>query len=142
MNVRVIDVPPDRADELVALYDTWEWWTDRDVEAVTTAVENSTVVVGLERTGGDTDGGTLVASARVVSDGVYYARLYDVVVHEAYRGQGLGERLVRETAEHPAIAGVEAVSLGCEPDLVEFYEDSGFESPPMELRQLNYAGRD
>jgi ribosomal protein S18 acetylase RimI-like enzyme len=142
MDVRVVDVPPDRADELVALYDTWEWWADRDVEAVAAAVENSTVVVGLERTGSGSDDETLVASARVVSDGVYYARMYDVVVHEADRGQGLGERLVRETVEHPALDGVEAVSLGCEPDLVEFYEDCGFEPPPMELRQVSYGRRD
>lgn len=140
MNVRVVEVTPDRADELVDLYDTWEWWIDRDAATVAAAVESSTVVVGLERADGGTDDGTLVASARVVSDGVYYARLYDVVVHEAHRGRGLGERLVRETAEHHALDGVETVSLGCETDLVGFYEGCGFESPPMELRQLNYSG--
>jgi nitroimidazol reductase NimA-like FMN-containing flavoprotein (pyridoxamine 5'-phosphate oxidase superfamily)/GNAT superfamily N-acetyltransferase len=46
--------------------------------------------------------GTLVASARATSDGKT-AWLYDVVVASAWRGRGLGKRLVALLLDHPAV---------------------------------------
>lgn len=131
MDVEVIrDVPPERADELVALYDTWEWWADRDETRVAAAIDGSDAVVGLE------DDGLLVASARAITDGVYYAKIYDVIVDADRRGEGLGQRVVDVLLDHPALADVDHANLLCEPDLVPFYRRCGFSEPPTDLQPL------
>lgn len=69
--------------------------------------------------------GRLIASARVVSDRVRNAWLYDVVVAEAWRGRGLGRRVVALALDHGAVRGVERVSLGTR-DAHGLYEKFGF----------------
>jgi predicted GNAT family N-acyltransferase len=112
--------PTDPADVLALhdLYGEYEWWDDRSRADVARAVGNS-VGVGLRDDG-------LVAAARLVTDWVYYARLYDVVIATDRRGEGLGRRLVWAAVQHPAVADLN-VSLTCREGLVEFYERCGFE---------------
>jgi GNAT superfamily N-acetyltransferase len=47
------------------------------------------------------------------------------MVHEAYRGRGVQERLLLLPLVE--IGDVAIVNLSCEPPVVRFYEDSGFE---------------
>ncbi|MDQ1083564.1 MULTISPECIES: GNAT family N-acetyltransferase [Microbacterium] len=63
------------------------WRTRADVEA---QLDSAWRVVGAYRV----DTGELVGFARAVSDGVSFAYLADVFVLDAYRGNGLGTRIV------------------------------------------------
>jgi GNAT superfamily N-acetyltransferase len=101
------------------LYGEYEWWADRTRTEVARALSNS-IGVGLRE---DTE---LLAAARILTDRVHYARLYDVVVAADHRGSGLGRRLVWAAAQHPAIADLNVV-LVCREGLVPFYERCGFE---------------
>lgn len=65
------------ADELLALYREYDWWADRDPDTVRRALEQTDEVVVLR----DEDGDAL-AAARVLTDYVYYAMVYDVIVTE------------------------------------------------------------
>ena len=67
------DLSPDDAERLTALYDDYEWWTDRTVEEVQRALAETPVAVGVETEG------ELVAAARVLTDHTYYAKVYDVL---------------------------------------------------------------
>jgi GNAT superfamily N-acetyltransferase len=116
-------LPEGRLDELVALYRDYEWWADRDAAAVRRAVEGTDLLVVLDDRAAD----RLVASARVVTDFTYYATVYDVVVAEDRRGEGLGERLLEAVADHPELASLPGVSFLCREGLVEFYESAGFQ---------------
>ena len=107
---------------LLSLYRDHDWWTGRTADDVERAIEGSDIVVGIE------DDGRLIASARVLTDYVYYASIYDVIVAADRRGEGLGQRLVDAVVEHPELASVEAVHLDCGSDLVPFYESAGFTS--------------
>lgn len=128
MQLEVVDDPSAVAfSDQVALYRDHEWWDDRDLVSVQRAIENSDVFVGLQADG------DLVASARVLTDGVFYARIYDVIVAADRRGDGLGKRLMEETIDHPKLAGVETIHLDCQSDLAPFYERVGFE--PRDLEQ-------
>jgi GNAT superfamily N-acetyltransferase len=69
----------------------------------------------------------LVGFARVLSDFVYRAYVYDVVVDAQWRGRGLGRELLDAILEHPRLAAVELVELSCQADMVPFYERWGFE---------------
>ena len=68
----VRDLTPDDAPALRRLYEEYEWWADRDVEDVRTALAQTEVAVGVE------DDADLVAAARVLTDYTYYATVFDV----------------------------------------------------------------
>jgi predicted GNAT family N-acyltransferase len=134
MTIGVIDTLTDQqVRELVGLLGTTDWAADRDREGVVAMLDGSDVVVGLE------DDDRLVAFARALTDGEYRAFVYDVVVAEPRRGEGLGRRVVEELLAHPDL-DVEAVDLYCQPELVEFYEQWGFSEDVGSLRLLRRSG--
>jgi predicted GNAT family N-acyltransferase len=118
-----VELGPEDAPELTALFEEYGWWADRTVADVREALANTAVAVGMR------DDGDLVAAARVVTDGVYYAKLFDVVVAESRRGDGLGTELVEAVGSHPELDGV-FLSVTCREGLVDFYERAGFEPYP------------
>jgi predicted GNAT family N-acyltransferase len=111
------------APELQSLYDTYDWWADRDEENVERALRATDEAVALR----DAKTGELVAAARVLTDYTYYAMVFDVIVHADRRGEGLGRELVAAVVAHPPLAGVTPTLLARE-GLVEFYESCGFEA--------------
>lgn len=134
--VRAVELTSDDAADLAALYADHDWWADRDEPQVAAAVEGSDLVLGLRadasHRGEDetrTDElGDLVAAARVLTDGAYYATAYDVIVAADRRGEGFGKRLMRAVVAHDALGDAPRVSLACREGLREFYADCGFES--------------
>jgi ribosomal protein S18 acetylase RimI-like enzyme/predicted FMN-binding regulatory protein PaiB len=70
--------------------------------------------------------GRLVATARANSDGARHAYVADVAVAPEYRGQGLGEAVVRLLLDHPAVRGAGLVRLATR-DAQPFYERFGFQ---------------
>jgi predicted GNAT family N-acyltransferase len=68
----------------------------------------------------------LVAFCRVLTDKVYRAHLFDVIVKESHRGQGLGQAIVDAVLAHPVLSRVEKILLSCRTELVPFYERWGF----------------
>mgnify|MGYP000247659374 CR=1 FL=1 len=109
------------ADELLDLYREYGWWADRDPENVERALEHTDEVVVLRGEGGDP-----LAAARVMTDYVYYAMVYDVIVAGGHRGDGLGEKLLAAVRDHPRLQDVDPSLLARE-GLVPFYEACGFE---------------
>ncbi|MFB6087938.1 MAG: GNAT family N-acetyltransferase [Haloarculaceae archaeon] len=133
---------PDAAADLLALYETYDWWADREEAAVGRALAATDEVVALR----DDDTDELVAAARVLTDYTYYAMVFDVIVREERRGEGLGEDLLAAVVTHPPLADVTPTLLARE-GLVPFYEACGFEETgaiahpngePEELRFLAY----
>ena len=125
----VRDLTPRDAEALAALYGDYEWWADRTVENVRRALVETGVAVGVEADG------ELVAAARVLTDRIYYAKVYDVIVAADSRGEGHGERLLEAVVDHPDLQAVDGLALGCRAGLVRFYESVGFErfDPEMEV---------
>lgn len=129
------------AEACLQLYCQYGWWDDREHGDVEQALENTPLAVGLR------EDDELVAAARVLTDFVYYAKVYDVVVAESRRGESLGEQLMDAIIGHPNLADVNP-TLMCRTGLVEFYESCGFEPYPKsvevpedgceELRELVY----
>jgi GNAT superfamily N-acetyltransferase len=109
-------------DELHSLYCEYDWWADRDRETVRRALEGTDEVVVLR----EGDDGDPLAAARVLTDYVYYAMVYDVIVAEDRRGDGLGEELMAAVREHPRLQDVNPSLLARE-GLVPFYETCGFD---------------
>jgi predicted GNAT family acetyltransferase len=72
-----------------------EWWTrDRSFDDTRRMLRRTDLLFGIcER-----ESGRLVAFARVLTDGVFKAFVFDVIVCGAWRGRGLGSRLLRRGA--------------------------------------------
>ena len=109
-----------QTDELAALYrDVW-WAHDRVRPDIDRALDGSLPFALVD------DAGHLAGFARVVTDGVFKATIFDVIVAPEHRGTGLGQRLLDTIMDHPTVAGCRHVELQCKPDLVDFYARWGF----------------
>jgi predicted GNAT family N-acyltransferase len=92
------------------------------VEAIERMLEGSDVVAGLVDRASD----QLVGFARAITDGTFLALVLDVIVAPAFRGSGLGARLMDELLARPELADVDSIELVCQPELVAFYRRWGF----------------
>ncbi|QIO24740.1 GNAT family N-acetyltransferase [Haloarcula sp. JP-L23] len=110
-------------------YGTYASWADRDREQVETAIEHSDEHLYALDPGSD----EVVASARVLTDYCYYGVIYDVIVHEEYRGTGVGRAVVEAVTDHPPLEDVTQITLIARDGLVPFYEKCGFERHPMTI---------
>jgi predicted GNAT family N-acyltransferase len=120
-NRTTVELGPEDAGEYLRLYRGFEWWADREHADVEQALENTPLAVGLR------EDGELIAAARVLTDFVYYAKVYDVIVADSRRGEGLGERLMNAITDHPNLDSIDVIELGCREGLIPFYERCGFE---------------
>ena len=99
-----------------------EWWTaGRTLADVQTMLQHSDLVIGLLNGDGD-----LVGFARVLTDFVYHATVYDVIVKAACRDAGLGRVLMDTILNHPRLERVNVLWLGCLEEMVPFYRKFGF----------------
>jgi GNAT superfamily N-acetyltransferase len=108
------------------------WASGRSFETVERMVREASRVVGLYHDG------ALVGFARAVSDGVAVAYLADVYVLPGYRGQGLGEELVREIVERGELANVRW--LLHTRDAHSLYAKVGFGGPGERLMERPIGG--
>lgn len=118
--MEVVELGPDDARELRTLLDDHEWWAGREVSDVRAAIRGTDVTLGV-RAEGD-----LVAAARIVTDGVFYGTVYDVVVAAERRGEGFGRTIMEAVVDHEVAADLEVLGLRCRDGLVPFYERFGF----------------
>lgn len=102
-----------RPQELIALYDSSGWGkaSDYTPEWVSRSIENTTVIVQSRANG------RLVEILRAFSDGVSTNHLSEILVHPAFRGQGIGTALMQAF-----LAGQPPTSLW----VVGFEENIGF----------------
>ena len=99
-----------------------EWWTaGRSLDETRRCVEGSQVRIGLLD-----DADDLVGFVRVITDYTFKALVFDVIVADAHRGKGLGDRLVELVLEHPDLARVRHFELYCLPGVAPLYERHGF----------------
>jgi predicted N-acetyltransferase YhbS len=89
----------------------------REPEKLRRACENSFVVCFAY------DRNTLIGVGRAISDGEYYAGLYDVVVLPEYQGKGVGKAIVG--AIHGRLS-VNAIMLFSVPGKEPFYKKCGY----------------
>jgi predicted GNAT family N-acyltransferase len=108
--------------ELHALYQG-EWWTrGRSLDDVRRVVEHSGLVFAISDQADD----RLLAFARVLTDRVFKALIFDVIVAPDRRAEGLGRRLMDFIVAHPNLESVRHIELYCLPEVVPFYEKWGF----------------
>ncbi len=107
------------AQQLQALYQHAPWATGRSLDGIKRMLENTDYIFSVW------DGRQLVGFARVLTDRIYRATLWDVVVHPDYQGRRVGESLMRTILSHPVLSKVQKFWLNTR-DKQTFYERFGF----------------
>jgi predicted GNAT family N-acyltransferase len=118
-------------DQLFDLY-IKEWWTKGRLQSdVISAFENSDIVFGCL-----TDDDQLIACARVLSDFTFKALMFDVIISENHRGEGLGRVLLDKITGHEKLKNVKSFELYCPDHIAPFYEKYGFSKSSSNLLTL------
>lgn len=112
---------PEQYREFHAFYSK-EWWTAaRSFEDVSHMLTHCDLTLFSRDANG-----AVVGFARVLSDFTFKAMIFDVIVAEQCRGQGLGQALVQRVINHEKLQGVKSFELYCPERLTPFYEKLGF----------------
>lgn len=133
MNV-IYSLSEDHIAQLHTLYQQ-EWWTKgRSAEDTKKCVLGSQICIGIVS---ETD--ELVGFARVITDYVFKAFVFDVIVRHDARGLGLGNKLLSLITTHQRLESVRHFELYCLPEMMAFYTKHGFVSEVGEIQLMRLS---
>lgn len=112
----------EQVTDLMDLYQHTYWAQERRREDVESMLSDSDYIFGVVEEGT----GRLRAFTRVLTDKVYRAVVFDVVVHPEFRGRGLAKMVFDAMVSHPVLGKVENIVLYCKGDVIELYKKWGF----------------
>ena len=124
--------------DLMELYKNEFWCDKRNREDVVKMLAATDVIIGLVDEG---DGVPprklrLIGIVRVMTDFVYRAMVFDVIVNPRHRKIGLGAKLMDTLVNHPKLQAVEKSYLNCLPKMIPFYQRWGFSDDVGEMKLM------
>ncbi|MEG3990099.1 GNAT family N-acetyltransferase [Microcoleus sp. S28C3] len=131
-NYRIVETLNDsQVSDLMDLYKN-EFWSDkRTREDVVKMLAATDVIIGFVD-----DSDRLIGITRVITDFVYRAMIFDVIIKPTHRRMGLGAKLMDAVLNHPKLQTVENFALNCLPNMMPFYQRWGFSDDVGELKFL------
>jgi len=135
MDIRIIEkLKSNHIIKLHKLYQN-EWFTEgRSLDDVKKMLSHTDFVFGIC----DVNNDDLIGFARVISDQVYKAFVFDVIVDPSYRNKGYGKLIMETIFNHPKLSSVSHIELYCPESLVPYYEKLGFNRrTSLLLRKMN-----
>ncbi|MDR3594337.1 GNAT family N-acetyltransferase [Clostridium sp.] len=121
--------------DLLDIYKEESWSKNREIDDVRKMIEKSWIIAII-----DSNNGKIIAFARVLSDFVYRAFIYDVIVSKNYRGLKFGKLIINSIINHRDFKNVERIELNCIDDKVLFYKKLGFDKVPNGTNMMRYCG--
>lgn len=123
----------DQVNRLMELYQGAWWATDRTISDVREMLAHTDIIFGFT----EPETGNLVAFARVLTDYVYFALIFDVIVAAEHRHKGIGTYVIETVRKHPLISQIQNLELCCREEMKPFYRRCGFSEGTgrMQIRQ-------
>ncbi len=131
----IYDFSSQHLEQLHQLYQTVWWANKRSFEQTVACVKGSQVCIGLLD-----DNERLVGFTRVITDGIFKAVIFDVIVSESQRGKKLGLRLMDLVKSHSVLKDVQHVELYCLPEMESFYSNLGFTTELGGVNLMRFKG--
>ena len=123
----------DHIGQLHQLYQG-EWWCrTRTLLETKQCVAGSQVCIGLT-----TRDDQLVGFARVLTDYIFKAFIFDVIIASEERNKGLGDQLLFLVKHHPDLRKVRHFELYCLPGMSPFYQRHGFSTDTGDIKLMRY----
>ena len=119
----ICDLPINYASQVLQLFRQAWWSKDRSIEDTIAVMHGSTACFGVL----DKEG-KLIVFARVLSDLVEKAMIFDVIVDESYKKQGLGTTMLTEVLKSKYCRNTRHIELYCKEEMIPFYNKLGFEN--------------
>lgn len=127
----VSELTQQQISELTDLYKNEFWGQNRTQQDVAKMLLASDIIIGLVD-----ECDHLIGFIRVLTDFVYRAFIFDVMVKPTHRNQGLGKKLLDLVVHHPQLQSIEYLGLYCLPEMVPFYERWGFTTELGEIQLM------
>ncbi|MCW6050673.1 GNAT family N-acetyltransferase [Lyngbya sp. CCAP 1446/10] len=136
-NYRIVEtLTENQVSDLMDLYKNEFWCDKRRREDVVKMLAATDVTIGLVD-----EGDRLIGITRVITDFVYRAMIFDVIVKPTHRKMGLGAVLMDAVFNHPELQAVESFSLNCLPKMIPFYERWDFTDDLGEIKVMRRKNR-
>ncbi len=107
--------PPD-ASQLLGLFHQAPWAKARSLDDAKEMLRHTDLTLSAWQ------GDRLIGFGRVLTDFIYRATIWDVIVDRTYQGQGVGTEIVRRILNHPRLKQVEL--FGSAPNVRGFMKNS------------------
>lgn len=130
----VIPLTSRHADQVWRLYKQAWWALDRGLTSTIKVIEGSDLNVGVFDASNQ-----LIGYARVITDGVEKAMIFDVIVDKMHRGKKLGRLIIDTIINSDACSSTNHVELYCKEEMKPFYANLGFADISSEVRLLRLA---
>jgi len=99
-------------------------WVRRPIKKVKKAIDNSFLIVYLFYYKKNRK--ELIGFARATSDNAFNATIWDVVIHPAFQGKGLGRLLMNQIIKELRNYDISTITLFADPQVIKFYRHLGF----------------
>ncbi len=107
------------SQQLLGLFEQTDWARGRSLNDIQRMLAETDVLISAW------DGSQLVGFGRVLTDYVYRASIWDVIVEKGYQDQDIGKGLVQQILQHASLSRVELFWL-CTRRYQGFYASLGF----------------
>jgi len=123
----IADPTAGQIEDILSLYRIQGWWgpsSERDGETAEAIIRGSHCFIVAEVDG------RVIGMGRAISDRVSDAYIQDVAVDPAFRGRGIGGRIVADLVRRLRQDGIGWIGLGAEAGTHDFYRRAGFAELP------------
>ncbi len=112
---------PDK-EKYLELFETTDWNTSYQASSyeLNKAIQNSWYVIAAY------ENHELIGFGRIVSDGVLYAMIYDLIVKPAFQSQGVGTCILEQLIEKCKKVNMRCIQLFSAQGKIDFYQKRGF----------------
>jgi len=117
--INFLDSTSINPQELLALYGQTDWARDRSRDDTKLMLAHTDVAISAW------DGPKMVGFGRVLTDYVFRASIWDVIVDQAYQDRDIGKGIIHRILTHPKLERVELFWL-CSRRYQAFYASLGF----------------
>ena len=110
---------------IIALHKAGGWWEESaENRAVVPVIVRKSFAFAVAKTAR----GKIVGMGRVISDGCSDGYIQDVAVLDDWRGQGIGQSIIKSLTDHCTRKGLSWIGLVAKPGTSGFYRKIGFKS--------------
>ncbi len=114
-------ITDEQVDQLLTLSKKMWWSTDRTKEELITMLHHCIPFVMVEN-----QTQQLVGFARVLTDKVRYAYIFDLMAEESLHGKGIGKSIMNAIFNHHQLSSIKYFDLTCTPEMAGYYRKFGF----------------
>ena len=119
----VSQLTENQISELLDLYKNEFWSNKRTLQDVVQMLAASDIIIGLVD-----DNEKLIGFTRLLTDFVYRAIVFDVIIKPTHRNMKLSSKLMDAVVNHPQLKSIDWIALCCLPEMIPYYERWGFTS--------------